>query len=131
MLISQKCTRLSACSAVLLRQVLGGADLFLQGFIVPAGGLGDFSEGDVRALSVPGNPYPFAVGVMEVGSEEIAQKGLKGKGLKILHSFGDLLWALGDKSSPGPSFTSSRIFSMAVKTANPQKSPTQISRVVK
>lgn len=117
---------LSACGSVFLRQVLGGADLFLQGFIVPAGGLGDFSEGDVRTLSVLGNPYPFAVGVMEVGSEEIARKGLKGKGLKLLHSFGDQLWALGDRSSPGPGFTPSRIFSMAVKTPNPQ-SPSQIS----
>ena len=96
-------------------QVLGGADLFLQGLIVPQGGLGDFSAGDLRAVSVPGNPFPFAVGTMEVGSSEVARTGLKGKGLKLLHFFGDQLWGLGDKASPDPSFTSTRIFPMKVK----------------
>lgn len=95
-------------------QVLGGADLFLQGLIVPDGGLGDFSAGDLRAVSVPGNPYPFAVGTMEVGSGEIAKTGLKGKGLKLLHFFGDQLWGLGDKSSPDSSFTLTRIFPVMV-----------------
>jgi hypothetical protein len=42
-------------------QVLGGADLFLQGLIVPPGGLGEWSAGDVRALAIPENPFPFAV----------------------------------------------------------------------
>ncbi|CAL8464144.1 g3679 [Coccomyxa elongata] len=93
-------------------KVLGGADLFLQGLIVPDGGLGDFSAGDLRAVSIPGNPFPFAVGTMEVGSEEVAKTGLKGKGLKLLHTFGDQLWGLGDKSSPDPSFTAARIFPM-------------------
>ncbi len=96
-------------------QVLGGADLFLQGLIVPQGGLGDFSAGDLRAVSVPGNPFPFAVGTMEVGSSEVARTGLKGKGLKLLHFFGDQLWGLGDKASPDPSFTPTRIFPMKVK----------------
>ena len=42
-------------------QVLGGADLFLQGLIVPDEGLGTFSEGDLRAVQIPGNKFPFAV----------------------------------------------------------------------
>ena len=45
----------------MLGQVLGGADLFLQGLIVPPGGLGQFSAGDVRAVAIPQNPFPFAV----------------------------------------------------------------------
>ena len=49
-------------------QVLGGADLFLQGLIVPPGGLGDFSAGDVRAVAIPQNPFPFAVRGLESGS---------------------------------------------------------------
>ncbi|BDA49270.1 Eukaryotic translation initiation factor 2D [Coccomyxa sp. Obi] len=93
-------------------KVLGGADLFLQGLIVPDGGLGDFSVGDLRAVSIPGNPFPFAVGTTEVGTEEVAKTGLKGKGLKLLHFFGDQLWGLGDKCSPDPSFTAARIFPM-------------------
>ena len=47
---------------------------------------------------------------MEVGSEDVAKTGLKGKGLKLLHVFGDQLWGLGAKSSPDPSFTPQRIF---------------------
>ena len=47
-------------------QVLGGADLFLQGIIVPQEGLGSFSVGDLRVIKIPDNPYPFAVGLLEV-----------------------------------------------------------------
>jgi len=48
-------------------QVLGGADLFLQGFIVdgPAA-LGDFAAGDLRCVRIPQNAFPFAVGTLEV-----------------------------------------------------------------
>ena len=49
-------------------QVLGGADLFLQGIIVPQEGLGSFSVGDLRVIKIPDNPYPFAVGLLEVCS---------------------------------------------------------------
>ena len=98
-------------------QVLGGADLFLQGLIVPDGGLGHFSAGDLRAVSIPGNAFPFAVGTMEVSSEQVAKTGLRGKGLKLLHFFGDQLWGLGDKSSPDPSFTAARIFPTKVHPA--------------
>lgn len=94
--------------------MLGGADLFLQGLIVQDGGLGDFSAGDLRAVAIPGNPYPFAVGTMEVGSTDVAKTGLKGKGLKLLHHFPDQLWGLGEKSTPDPSFTPTRIFPQQV-----------------
>jgi len=101
-----------ACSTI--SQVLGGADLFLQGLIGQDGGLGDVSAGDLRAVAIPGNPYPFAVGTMEVGSEDVARTGLKGKGLKLLHHFPDQLGGLGDKSTPDPSFTPTRIFPQQV-----------------
>lgn len=91
-------------------QVLGGADLFLQGLIVPDQGLGTFSTGDLMLASIPKNQYPFAIGVMETSSADIAKHGLKGKGLKLLHHYPDMLWALGDKSVPDPSFTATRIF---------------------
>lgn len=91
-------------------QVLGGADLFLQGLIVPDQGLGIFSTGDLMLASIPKNQYPFAIGVMETSSADIAKHGLKGKGLKLLHHYPDMLWALGDKSIPDPSFTATRVF---------------------
>lgn len=47
-------------------QVLGGADLFLQGWIVPDSGLGEFSAGDLRCVRIPQSPFPFAVGSLEV-----------------------------------------------------------------
>ena len=52
---------------------------------------------------------------MEVGSEDVAKTGLKGKGLKLLHVHGDQLWGLGAKSLPDPSFTPQRIFPLQAK----------------
>ena len=56
------------CYCLAFTQVLGGADLFLQGLIVPPGGLGEWSVGDVRAVAIPDNPYPFAVRPHEAAS---------------------------------------------------------------
>ncbi len=92
------------------QQVLGGADLFLQGLIVPDQGLGSFASGDLMLASIPQNQFPFAIGVMEASSADIKKNGLKGKGLKLLHHYPDMLWALGNKSVPDPSFTPTRVF---------------------
>ena len=35
--------------------------------------------------------------------------------MKLLHHFGDPLWALGDKSTPDPSFTLARVFPQKVR----------------
>lgn len=99
-------------------QVLGGADLFLQGLIVPEQGLGTFAAGDLMLASIPQNQYPFAIGIMETSSADIAKHGLKGKGLKLLHCYSDMLWSLGDKSVPDPSFTPARIFPQVMCTLN-------------
>lgn len=56
-------------------QVLGGADLFLQGLIIPEGGLGHFSAGDLRVVCILQNAFPFAVGQMEVSSDDVAKAG--------------------------------------------------------
>lgn len=101
-------------------KVLGGADLFLQGLIVPDQGLGSFAAGDLRLASIPQNEYPFAIGTMEVSSADIAKTGLKGKGLKLLHHYPDMLWALGDKSVPDASFTPTRIFPQASDASTSQ-----------
>lgn len=99
-------------------QVLGGADLFLQGLIVPKQGLGTFAAGDLMLASIPQNQYPFAIGVMETSSDDIAKHGLKGKGLKLMHYYSDMLWSLGDKSVPDPSFTPARIFPQVICKMN-------------
>ena len=57
-------------------QVLGGADLFLQGLIVPEQGLGDFAAGDLRVIRIPQNHFPFAIGSMEVSSDSVARNGV-------------------------------------------------------
>lgn len=58
-------------------QVLGGADLFLQGFIAPAGGLPSFRAADSAAIVVPGNQFPLAVGVMECDTVQARAAGMK------------------------------------------------------
>jgi translation initiation factor 2D len=93
-------------------QVLGGADLFLAGLIVPAAGLEPWAAGDAMCVRIPQHAFPFAVGVMECSSAAAVQGGMKGRGLKLLHTYPDLLWALGDKSAPD-GFTPSRIFPQA------------------
>ena len=55
--------------------MLGGADLFLQGFILPESGLPQFEAGDLMAITIPGNRYPFAVGMMETSSAAVAKSG--------------------------------------------------------
>ena len=60
------------------------------------------------------NTCAAAVGTTEVSSADIARSGLKGKGLKLLHHYPDLLWALGDKSTPDSSFTTGRVFPQQV-----------------
>ena len=50
------------------------------------------------------------VGLMEVSSEQVAKRGLTGRGLKLLHHYPDLLWGLGSKSTPDDSFTPGRVF---------------------
>ncbi len=70
-----------------LPQILGGADLFLQGVLVPPGGLGEWLAGSARTVTVPGNPAPFAVGRMAVSKTEAAREGMKGRGLSVLHHY--------------------------------------------
>ena len=47
---------------------------------------------------------------MAVSRTEAERDGMKGRGLTLLHYYGDLLWALGDKTPPNPGFTPTRIF---------------------
>jgi translation initiation factor 2D len=102
-------------------KLLNGADLFLQGIIMPsdppegecplndAQGLDEFLVGSVRSVTVAGNPVPFALGTMAVSSREALRDGMKGRGLALIHSYGDLLWQMGDKVPPNEGFSPSQI----------------------
>ena len=90
-------------------KIVGGADLMLPGVIVPDSGLGDFEVGDPSVVLIPENPFPFAVGFMQTGSEAIKSDGLKGRGVKVLHHYPDALWAMGTKATPNAGFKPNRI----------------------
>ncbi|XP_022767929.1 eukaryotic translation initiation factor 2D isoform X2 [Durio zibethinus] len=72
--------------------VIGGADLMFPGISVAAGGLASFSAGEPWAVKVPGNPAPIAVGSTTMSSDEALKAGLRGKALRIMHYYRDLLW---------------------------------------
>ncbi|KAK2077792.1 hypothetical protein QBZ16_004640 [Prototheca wickerhamii] len=85
-------------------KVIGGADLFLQGFIRDGAARPSFLANSMRALTVRGNPIPFAVGFMAVSSAEAQNGGWQGRGLTVLHTYGDLLWQLGSGAAPNAGF---------------------------
>ncbi|KAE8623670.1 hypothetical protein XENTR_v10005692 [Xenopus tropicalis] len=81
-----------------LEKMAGGADLMLPGVVVPSFGLPEIQQGSLCAITLVGNRAPVAVGVATMSSKEMLASGMKGKGFNILHTFGDQLWAYGDKS---------------------------------
>ncbi|XP_044511134.1 eukaryotic translation initiation factor 2D isoform X3 [Mangifera indica] len=74
------------------RFVIGGADLMFPGISIPFEGLPSFLSGEPWAIKVPGNPAPIAVGSTTMSSTEAVKAGLRGKALRITHSYRDLLW---------------------------------------
>lgn len=83
-----------------LQKLIGGADLMLPGVVVPPCGLPEVKKGDCCAVTVVGNRAPVAVGTAAVSREEMYSLGMRGKGVSVLHTYMDHLWAFGDKSSP-------------------------------
>ena len=67
--------------------------LLHQGVLPPPGGgpIPDFLAGSLRTLVVPGNPIPFAIGRMAVSKAEADREGMKGRGLTLLHVYGEHL----------------------------------------
>ncbi|KAM6924555.1 eukaryotic translation initiation factor 2D [Xenentodon cancila] len=86
-----------------LQKLVGGADLMLPGVVVPSSGLPDVKLGDSCAVTVVNNGAPVAVGKAAVSTSEMHSLGMKGRGVCVLHTYMDYLWAFGDKSAP-PSF---------------------------
>ncbi|XP_033826014.1 eukaryotic translation initiation factor 2D [Periophthalmus magnuspinnatus] len=83
-----------------LDKLIGGADLMLPGVVVTQSGLPHVKQGDCCAVKVVNNGAPIAVGTAAVSSTEMQSAGMKGRGVCILHTYMDTLWAFGDKSGP-------------------------------
>ncbi|KAL1269467.1 hypothetical protein QQF64_031756 [Cirrhinus molitorella] len=83
-----------------MQKLAGGADLMLPGVVVPPDGLPEVDKGDCCAVTLVMNRAPVAVGTAAVSCAEMRNSGMKGKGVNILHTYMDQLWAFGDKSCP-------------------------------
>lgn len=83
-----------------LQKLIGGADLMLPGVVVPSNGLPDVNRGACCAVTVVNNRAPVAVGTAAVSTAEMHNLGMKGRGVCVLHTYMDNLWAFGDKSGP-------------------------------
>lgn len=83
-----------------LQKMIGGADLMLPGVTVPSSGLPDVKQGDCCAVTLVNNRAPVAVGTAAVSTGEMQSSGMKGRGVCVLHTYMDNLWAFGDKSGP-------------------------------
>lgn len=81
-----------------------GADLMLPGVIPdnpPSPKMfGNLGKGDLVSIKIAGNKAPVALGKALQSGEDMYLSGLRGKGVQVLHIFGDSLWEHGDKSTP-------------------------------
>ncbi|XP_062854667.1 eukaryotic translation initiation factor 2D [Trichomycterus rosablanca] len=83
-----------------VEKLIGGADLMLPGVVVSSTGLPDVTQGDCCAVNLVSSRAPVAVGTAAMSSSEMRSGGMKGKGVNVLHTYMDQLWAFGDKSAP-------------------------------
>ena len=81
-----------------IRFVLAGANIMSPGLTSSGGRLPDPSKGETEipaqtpiAIYAQGKEHPVAVGITQMGSEEIKQAG-KGIGVNNSHHIGDDLW---------------------------------------
>uniref|UniRef100_A0A3B3UT76 Eukaryotic translation initiation factor 2D n=1 Tax=Poecilia latipinna TaxID=48699 RepID=A0A3B3UT76_9TELE len=86
--------------APVLQKLIGGADLMLPGVVMPSCGLPDVKQGSCCAVLIVNNRAPVAVGKAAASSAEMQSSGMKGRGVCVLHTYMDYLWAFGDKSNP-------------------------------
>jgi translation initiation factor 2D len=95
---------------------MGGADLFLQGFIQSPP---EWLANQIHSICVQGNPVPFAVGKMCVSKVEAGREGMKGRGVQVMHTYGDFLYQLGSKMAPNDGFLPNKI--IAIDTIDKKK----------
>ncbi|KAL7884271.1 hypothetical protein AOLI_G00070410 [Acnodon oligacanthus] len=86
--------------APVVQKLIGGADLMLPGVVVSSAGLPDVKKGDCCAINVVSNRAPVAVGTAALSSSDMRSSGMKGKGVSVLHTYMDQLWAFGNKTAP-------------------------------
>lgn len=72
----------------------------LPGVVVSSSGLPEVNQGDCCAVNLVMNRAPVAVGTAAMSSAAMRNSGMKGKGVNVLHTYMDQLWAFGDKSNP-------------------------------
>ncbi|XP_053281457.1 eukaryotic translation initiation factor 2D [Pleuronectes platessa] len=83
-----------------IQKLIGGADLMLPGVVVPSSGLPNVKRGDCCAVASVNNIAPVAVGTAALSSADMHGSGMKGRGVCVIHTYMDNLWAFGDKSGP-------------------------------
>lgn len=83
-----------------LDRLLGGADLMLPGLVAPPDGLPDLREGQMCAINLTNSRAPIGVGVTAMSTAQMVAAAMKGRGIIVLHTYLDHLWAFGDKSHP-------------------------------
>ncbi|CAH1244213.1 EIF2D [Branchiostoma lanceolatum] len=81
-----------------LKNLCGGADLMLPGVIEGAEGLPVIDKNKLCAISLLGNSAPVAVGRTTMSSAQMAECGMRGKGVTVLHTYLDQLWEHGDQT---------------------------------
>eukprot|EP00966_Prymnesium_polylepis_P055772 1289984-Prymnesium_polylepis.1 len=86
-----------------------GADMMLPGVIVPDEGLGQFGVGQKRCIRVQGNAMPIGVGKMLVSDGDVTAKGMKGKGMAVLHVYRDSLWTHAGRKIPNDGFLAEEV----------------------
>ena len=91
--------------------VLGGADLMLPGVTLPQDMREwNFNTNDVVSIVVEGNPAPFAVGVALMSASNALSANMRGKGVRIVHMYGDQLWKTSGRGKPNKGFKPGRIY---------------------
>ncbi|XP_042235584.1 eukaryotic translation initiation factor 2D-like [Homarus americanus] len=82
----------------------GGADLMLPGIITKGEmnphSYGKFEKGFPVAVNTTENKVPVAIGITAHSSMDMFMSGRHGKGVSILHVYGDQLWEMGTRSPP-------------------------------
>ena len=89
-------------------KVLGGANLMLPGVVLE--GDETWEANALVEIGIVDNDDAFAIGVAACSSEEAKSGGMKGIGVELAHTYGDIVWAMGDKSVPSKSFSVRRIY---------------------
>ena len=97
--------------------ILRGADLMLPGVVVNSTEMEGLERGEYVCIRVANNPMPFAVGTSEVSYEGIQVNGMKGKGVNILHMYGDELWK-GSSLQPNDGFSTDCIYEINMEGAD-------------